>query len=527
MNSLVSQIRRYVANHRIVFLGYVAVWLLPSLYLTRIRLVDPFFWWPLSDVAIAVNHGQMSSISADMPAYPIIIYILSSISGLPPMEFSYLPVGAMITPICYFVLAKRLFKSELVAFSLATYSAWDFSIYSGNFNAFAYAWTTPLFILLLFFMMLYFLNRTRPLRNVQAILLIFLATYFLHPTYAMWVVMSIVLARIALVNFGARKGARNTVGKGTYLAVSLVTMFLAFNRLFYDVYLKVVVNVDMESVSDGFMSTIRSFIGLSQVSPMEPHMLPTGAPTQIIGYATFVRTGLILLFVLCGLGLSYRDSQRRRTRTQRGVDFDSVLVSSIIIVGVIHVIGYALYGHMSLRFVGVFYPIAVVLLLRGVRPRGITTYLIPFFLASLLLLAVAQSLSYELEPAGKSENVIYETQPGSEWLSRSIYADARMLSDFHTSQVMFYYFAFKNRTFDEQSYDSSIFESVIGLGNESTHRILMHFDYIIVNQKMSSTPSISWKIYEPLRLYNSNIASDQYLSKIYDDMSIWVLIPVA
>jgi len=267
-------------------------------------------------------------------------------------------------------------------------------------------------------------------------------------------------------------------------------------------------------ISEEFISTIKAFLGHASVKA-EKYLLPNTPPTEIIGYATFFRTFVIVitLFLVMMFWL-----KRNYKEISLNIDRELILIISLFLVGVGHTFAYAIYGHMSLRFIVLIYPIITVFMLEKINARKSIQV---SFLVILVLLAFIQTGSFMIANYNKPNNLIYEVRPSFIWLINHAQHPAVILSDFQTSEVAMYYFKASGSSFIRYFYDSKIYGGGV-VNSLSKDTSLQAIDYIIINTNMNSTPSVGWKAYEPLSKYLQKINNNPNINKIYENNFIQV-----
>lgn len=501
-----------------IYLFLIILLLIPSLFLVHIKLINPFFWWPLSDIFVITNSGDMSrttSMLSETPAYGLILYILSTVSGLTPIKVAYYPIGALIVPLCYFCLSKKIFESTLMAILITLYIAYDFSIYPGYFSTFSYLWTETLFIS---FLILYiFIINKKDWRYFILIFIIFVTTYNLHPTYTFWIITLTLAINLSLYLVKIIDPDRK-ISLTTSTFWVFVVFYFSFNQLIYSQFIRKVISIEPSMISDEFLSTIKSFLGSHPLT--EKYTLPTQPPNAIIGYSTFIRT--VVIFVFLSVALIFWIKNNYRNISQK-FDNDMILLTSLLMVGVIHTVGYALYGHMSLRFIVLMFPIATVLALKKANLRDTVAII---FLISIILLGVLQTGSYIIEHYKDPVNNIDNVKVGSIWLLKEVHGTPGILSDFDTSQILNFYFISENRNISQKFYNSELYNLIVSPEyNQETNKALRtKIDYVVINNANidETTTSVGWKNFEPLSKYSYGIENNININKIYDSGNIWV-----
>jgi len=493
-------------NRRLLWIFVFLLCLIPSLYLSYLKDMNSFLFTPLSEAAKGVNVGALSLFSQEQPAYTITLYAVSSITGIDPLVMGHSPIGCLIFPFCVFAITRRLVGHSIYPTLLLLFFAFDFSIYPGYYNVFAYAWTFPMFFSFILIYILYSTSEKRNIKYISLILILFTATVFLHPTYVFWAItfaigINIFISLSKLFHF-----SKVNFIPTPFLAVLLIVIYFGFNQLTFGVYLNKVLLIEPDTISEQFISLFRSFLGLS-TELAEPYQISASVPTTIIGYGVFARTAMILICLMAGIIYWFR---RNYGNISRKFDNPMIVMFSILFVGIMHTVGYAFYGHASLRSIGLIFPIVALLILTKVNMKR----LLKIFMAVILILAFSQTISYVASNPPVS-GIDIETEPFCDWIMFHTNKDVQLLSDFDTSQISSYHFRSADRALDQVYYDSDLFASILkgdeGIGN---------IQFIAFNWELDKTTSLGWVIYEPVLKYANQISENTHLDRIYDDGQI-------
>ncbi len=491
--------------------------LVPILFLVYLKYVNTFFWWPLSSIALALNRGYLTIEFPYQPVLEALLYSISSVSGLTGLQLAIIPLGAFIVPICYFALSNNVCRDSLMAILLTANIAYDFTIYSGQYSVFVYTWTNALFLSFVLIYLLY-LKSNNP-KYVILLFLIFFAIYNIHPTYTFWIMLFILFFSLSII-FAKKLNFNKIHSKSSiYLSLAFLVIYFGFNEVIYKVYLRKVILIEPEIISYEFISTIGSFLGLSIQSP-EQYALQSAPPNQILGYASFIRTCIILAVLLIALFIWLKQNYKNISKE---FDNDIILIGALFMVGVTHLVAYALYGHMSLRFVTLIYPIVTLLVLQKIYARKAIQIA---FLVILIFLGFLQTGSFIIENYHKPNDISQYVQPSSSWLLDKQLVQSKILSDFETSQLFYFYFKGENRSFVQKFYDSNSYDMLVNSTYVSTENQKLRYiaDYVLINNVTIDNPASfrGWKSYETLSKYLIEINDNNNINKIYDDERIWI-----
>jgi len=504
-------------NRLLLAVLIVLLWLIPAFALFGRGYVDSFYWSELSDAALGNSKGSLQNVSLGNPAYVIQTFTLAVVLGIPAQTVAILPIGGIASPILYFITSRRLLKSTSISLLLATYICYDFTLSHSEYNTFAYAWTHPLFLTYLFFLVRYLSGRAGSQGFTQALMVIplfatFLTTYYFHPTYAYWIIILTAGCAI-IVGLTRVRGAKNirlrTAGA---LALSLIVLEFGFDEIFYRTFIGRAIFADPSLVSGDFVTLLESFLGLSvQASGAYEFIEPP--PTALIGISLFLRT-LVISVVLLGSIIWWLKRNQGRYRTAFGSR--SVMASALVLTGIGHTVGYALYGHVSLRFIVFIFPIVgfLGLLSLGVRRRAV--------LVALLLVglgAIQTGSSYLGIPPRPT--ALDQAQEPANWLIKYGNEQPSILSDFESSQVTRFLFSQNGQGITQYFYDEQTYGALV-----EGDKLPSTIEYLVVSTSASSVQSPGWVTFRPLSEFQSQIGQNTHLSLVYSDGTTWILVPI-
>ena len=490
-------------NRRLLLIFVLLLALIPSLYLSYIHSVDSFLYTPLSNISEAYYTGRLGSVTTEQPVYVLLLYTISAICNIPPLQMAYMPIGALIFPLCIYALSRKILESRTIPILLLLYFAFDYSLYTGHYSVLAYAWAHPLFFI---FVLLYIMYSNSDRRNpslIAFILLVFTCLVFLHPTYVFWAMSFAVALNIIIAICKVTKVKSMKLIPTPYLTVCLFVMYFGFNQLFFGFYVHRVILIEPEVISEQFFQMIQSFLGLG-TGVTVPYQISVGAPTSVIGYAAFARTSILVSCILIG-ALSWV----KKNYHVFAKKFDNMLtlMVALFIAGMMHTIGYALYGHISMRFMILLFPIIAVLFLKKAGLKKVANVMVTL----IVVLAVAQTASF-WSPGPQFNNVDVESEPPSDWMISHTQGQVVFLSDFLTSQMVKYYFSSVGRDVVQRFFTSNLFGDVV-----TGDKMITVAEFVVINKGMYSTGSVGWALYEPLGKYTAEIEDNVHLNQIYDD----------
>lgn len=506
--------RRILFKRYIVFIILIVSYI-PSILLLKFQFTDSFHYLTLS----IVNYIQTFNIpyidySIDFPGDELIFLILVRITNLSLMDLKNIPIGSIVVPLCYFTLSKKLLKSRFLALLVSIYPMIDPTIVLGTYNTFTYAFTTPLYLLFVFIYYKYVFER-KCTSDFILLLIIFLFLYITHPTYAIWCIFLSFAYSISMLIFSFY--VTNTKQKLTYLynfSVILCVIFLTFNSIIYKQILPKMFMSDKYTTIDFFFTQISSVFSSNNSIP-EYCMTTTTSPIWDISRT--LRLVIILIpvfffFITIIIKIIKKDIHSASNHT--------IFIFSNIFTATFAIVSYTAYGHVSLRYVILVFPIISLMCILSMNEIMHTKkkYLAYLFLVFLLFFSAISVPAAFNSPFVKSTANFYETQPSSLWAMKNINEDTCLLMDLSTMYI--YFMDDFNTRFKYLGYDSQIYDSLVDLNSDKK----LDCDYVVINNKLRNNPTVAvgWKYYEPLDKYYSSLNKNSNINRIYNDNFIHI-----
>ena len=258
-----------------------ALCMIPGFLFSRLHVTDGFLYQviayvrmtlPVDRLEAFIQGGYSFRFVDYLPGYPMILSLLSRIAAIPPEQLHFMPIAALLVPVCYFALAHKLFRSMIISCLLALYSAYDIGLAS-HYNVFAYTWTNLLY--LGFVLLSLRLAERKRASDAIVLFILFGGTLFLHYTATLWTIVLIVIFN-AFWFFQERRQSSDedtgVVRSSFAMPLAFVVAFLAFNRIFYRVWLpsfQRLVGASADPVGL-FAAKTSSYIGSGTATP-EPY----------------------------------------------------------------------------------------------------------------------------------------------------------------------------------------------------------------------------------------------------------------
>jgi hypothetical protein len=177
-------------------------------------------------------------------------------------------------------------------------------------------------------------------------------------------------------------------------------------------------------------------------------------------------------------------------------------------------VGYAFYGHLSLRYITLMYPLALVLLFLRNEAKNMMRIVI----VVLLILAFAQTGFYVLDNYNKPNTIATDSSSASSWLIDHGGSSRKILADFQTSQEILLAFSASDQKFSQAYFDSDIYSSLVNGVN-----LQGKVSFIVMNFELVQLIGTGWDRYEPFEENIDRISENTMLDRIYDDSKMVTL----
>gem|GEM_PF-7091488 len=423
-----------------------------------------------------------------------------------------------MVPFLAYALARRVSFSEVEAFLLAVYFAYDPTLSQGHFNVHAYAWTRAL---LLVFLLIYvrILERRTP-REILLLVLIFVATFLIYWTTPVWMIFLLVPMCLTQV-VGTRRAGTSRVSSGASVALLLafLVIYLAFSKVLYDQYLPAVVRSVYGDPEEAWVSFVWHISRLF----FEPQ---GSGPYQYAG-SSLANTWLswvlvaryVVLFPPHVTYIVIRLWKSVRTRSLSPLDLRGATVliwgAATTVVG--HTIIYSLRGHVSFRPALVLFPITGLICIHRLKfPRSVRLG----FVATLSLLAVVGFF------LGYPNTVSFDIEPSAQWFFQHA-RGVRVLTDLHTAGKYQLEQVERQQRLSIDVYDSTAYHLIVGEQSAAPvqETLKERWDYLIVDLERLEQPVLGrgWQVYEPLSRYFRQIYDNHALNAVYNDGRFLIL----
>lgn len=497
----------------------------------RAGLTNPFLHFDVAYVAgttgkshlLYPKGGPFASLSY-VPGREVAMSMLYRVAGFDdPARFQFLPLGIVLISLCYYLLLFRVAGSALLATLTTIALLLDPSHFQGIYSMFAYALAFPLYLTFLLIFLTTFSKRTPS--SLIALTLIFGAVYFIHYTVTTWIIgiafVSSVLAIIAQRMQGVRQRSRvlATIGIGN-LALAMICFYVFFNRALYESF----------APFAGRGSAVEALVNFRTRLPFLSSRITAGpfdyVQPHIVSLISTLHLGLLLLLVILGFGaIGIQQLMRRGCPLSLPVVIVSI---GFLASAVVDIAAYTSRGDVSTKFLSLAFPLLVsVLLAQALGWRGATVVAIGLSMVVGVKLWVAWDEGYfSTVPSG------YEAvEPGLSWAIDHTSGSVDVTSGLDTYGKLLVIGAEKGRVFAYHPLSDGIYAAI--LDRDATKTVPAAATAcqcsVIVADIASSAPldGLFWARLKPWSSNRAALATTQSVDRVYDDGTIWILLPRA
>lgn len=516
MTLIISKLNKYLA-----YILLCIVILFPSVLFSKLQITDEFLY----QVAGFVKYQSESTFLFDsgyygtnalqkfLPGYPILIAMLSKVTGVVADRLMFLPLGSVILAVCIFSIAKKIFDSAGVAFFCALYSSYELSLLN-HYNIFAYSWNYPLYIL--FVSILIDLYSNKKWQSILLLFILFFGAFLIHYNVPIW--MMIALFILSLMSYIKTKcSTHEYYNQYWYLLTSLLVIYVGYSKIFYNVWLP---NFKTSIIGDStnlFTNQISAQV-LAQSSSIEKYRILSQWDSHISSLRLLMII-IIITPILIGIIISMKS-----VIFNNNFPIDSSLFQLIIAIGLVTATtDMAIYGSyigINVKYLTFFLPIVSVIFLSGMKfnkfYKNAFIIILLFVVMTTFVLTIQH---YEKNPFSTTE----QFEPSKEWFYGSIDSSKTILADLGTFGIFIMvppnYTLVYPKFFTSYDYEYIVNASSIHKPN---------VDYVIIDSKSKIYKPIhgfSNILYEPFGNYLQEINGNSAISKIYDDSLVYIYIP--
>lgn len=509
-------------SKKFTILLIIIIFTIPSFIMVHSRYIEPFAYWAIPSVMQSSDKGFMNIQAYPNPGYPMILYMISEISGLSPINILYIPIGTLLFGLSYLILSRKIFgdKKIYIVFLFIFYSIWD-STSMGNYNATFYALTHTAYIIFIFLI----LQTNNKSINICLVLL-FMGSFTIHPEASIWMIMTIFC--IYLFPFFQNILNKNKIfkfrGKSLikeHMALSLtlifVVIYLTWNRTLYNVWFRRFVQFDYWDSFNLLFSTKLASLKMTQDANLSVPMLdPVYYQVRIIQYIIIILPiSIVIILMVWKVIINYHiDIELKKSSHLWYIFLLSATIDTII---------YTIEGWVSIKYITLMFPFLTMLSLGRIKIKKleIMKNIIIFIF---IILVIVSGFIFSNELPKKWSTTYYDTETSATWLFQKFNNNTNILTDISTygkyiSTVEYNIIYFDKPLF----YNGDNYNDII---NSTYHyNTYMLSYYIVIDYKDINRPiqTKENRYFMPLSKYVSMIDDNIKINKIYDDSNIWIL----
>lgn len=491
------------------------------MYLSVNQAIDPYFCTTLGTVIESMKNGRISIAEfggfqydpdeSGHLGYQAVIMSISAVAGVDPVTVAFLPIGGFLVPLTFFVLARRVLKSTLIAALLAILIAYDPSMLPGHYSVFAYAWERPLLFTFVF-AILVTMQGNRRLSGHLLMIVIFFGTFSIYWTTPF--VMVVFLLTVSIIDRIGRRELKTRAG-GTMISIAgaFAIIYLAFSRILYRDFIPSVVSEKYGTFEDA-LQEMAGWIGLGNIQHLDPYEV-TASAGSTYNMALLIRYLIIAIPIIAyGFYYTLKIAGRKPVR----LDTPTYFFLPSLVAGFAQTIGYAFRGHLSLRFIFLLAPIASVISMERMNLRRFR--IVPVALALIIVVTL-----FPVSIIGNSyrTGIMESTEAGAEFAFKTIDPSEDILMDLYTYGVYLVRGVSSNEDISVNFYTSDVYYELLGV-TSPINETAGSFSYVIIDLSIAdaTTAAPNWKSYEPLSWYFEEVENNPRLNKVYDDQSTWI-----
>lgn len=489
-----------------------------GIYLSNQESAGFFIFGNLGIVKSFLHNGIYSYVefSKFTPAYDMWLYLLHAIFGMDVVEVAFLPMGIVLVPFMYFVLARKIFNDYMLSIFLGLYMTLEIA-QSGFYNTFAYAWSRSIYLAFIL-IAICIMKENKTFGNISTSILLFVGVTLIHYTVPVWIIIFMITIYIMSRVIGS-----DYYKKFSLIAIILfIIIYLSMNKIFYDVYLPQLANMTKNEVYLDtfyiFLEKLKSYLISTSISAEEYVYYPSR------GFYDTGRLALNFLFfipLIISFPIFVSKTLRKISKKSLNIDFKLYLYGAFTIT----IIGQAfIYGTVTgisnqyLLFMG---PILAIISFDIFKKKKTQT----IFLIILLLLSnvlMFHSMNDEREKL-KISSVLASAKF---LLNNTIENKPKVLSTisfgYYTNFIGISY----NKSIYPSYFTSEIYDMLVSSRNTDLSTDLSKVvDYVIIDKGSYNNfvSSERLKYFEPFCWHSDEINNNPNLNKIYDDRNIWIL----
>ena len=483
-------------------------------------VVDAFSFWHMAFVQKFAfsSHFPLEDVTYSPKYIPGAIYtymILHKVTAIPVKQLHFFPFIGLILPLSYYSLCKKFSNSKACIFIVVL-----LMLNTPTPNEFFTMWPHAFgFFLFISFIHIFFkvFNNKTP-EGILTLVLIFVSVHFYSYTAEMWLLSFFTFILLILLAFSL-VSRTDLIKKKMMLSlfVAFISIFLGFNRIFYEAYLPTgrFISTILES-SERFLYNYGKFFSLSEsnkyIYRMEPNIYLSLSGMLFLSLMILI----ILYSVLQSLLTLKRSDNLKNIIAQANtyVYFKYALIAT----GVCDILVYAARGVLTLRYIYFIFPLIVLITLNELPLKKKYSFSILFIL---LFCALSHSiLSWNSDALTSNPTQYKNFEMSANWFMEN--ADQKKaLTDLLTGNKYLLEGVIKGQRFDKIFINLDQYDMIVNPQDYGNNKLNNYAPYLIINKNLKKVLSDKWGTYE-LSDHLNEINRNSNINKIYDDNIIFI-----
>ena len=525
----------------IVTLLWVDIYILLSYALSSREFADVFLYSDSYAVLKILNSGRLymrETVYAYHPFYDFILYTISIFSRKPPELAILLPIGLFVLPVVYLVVSKDIFnitslKKELYAYLIFAssyfsmlYLTVDGSLTPELYNTFAYVWSYALYLSSLLLLLLFV--KYKRYKYLVLLPVIYATLVNVHYTSPLWLIISMAL----LLGLSLPLQGKRLSSKIGVIFVIYTTIYLTFNRIFYDVFLYSLVSPTQEEPLvdpiKRFFDKVSGFVFGERVIASKPEFYAPPYSPPLFGRirVTLYLSIFLSVFILISYILLRRKTFRRYYESLSGSQKLILLwiYSSFVVIFLFDSLGYSIVGTYSTKYLLLMGPLVMILSLlliyqlvefnRQKSGNLLRIAILGFLSAITILNAISLGIHISsMAPLGYSQ--VY---PSAKFFYAHLSKNNPVVLTDMRTYCMYLPEAARNNVRLRQRFINNAYYKLLVSDNGG-----YSFDYFITSPKYKYLLAERWTTYKPISYYSADMLSkNTRINLVYNDGAIWI-----
>lgn len=480
-----------------------------------------FFDTRLPEILSLENSNQQNFNVSDFDPFPFspsLLLTISKITNTPIFDVIYIPILNSIPFLFYFILTRRIFKSNLLPLLLSS------SVFFYNWATVSHhlEYQTGEMLLPLFFFALFLYVKTNDTRYYLSSLLLLLPIKFFAPHVEVIAISFLVIFSIIILikEFKIKKLVH--IGQNLPINILLFSLiiFFAWNPKFYQGLLQGNLNIN---ILLNFHEFFYQLIYPNQSIILEYGATPRSPILLLFINSFFVLLTLILIFI--PLLLLLLKNLKKIDIFINDFSKEDVFILSLILCFIPDFLVLASIGAISTKKFTLFGPIVAIYITKNYSLTPLVNYfhlnkkkIINVLVVIFFVLSILSNVGFHLydfrTPVGNDESNILL----SEYISSNSLQKSYLLTDFDTYGIIKTYLARSNKSYNTvvlSQYTDEKYSYVIGKNNES---ISEKINFFILNQNFKNRAlhrgPPDWRYFKSISGYIYAIEQNNNLNKV-------------